>query len=166
MENALFYTFSTIAQTLAAAIALLGAFALYRLQTIRAVLDDLAGTAMQPYLPDETARKLQAEGAYIALLDHLSNTQPRNPKEANEPRQVATRNTLRAHVETMSFIRRSLTWALGLTGAAIVGAVTVLAFTPRIAVQPTITCAVFVVGIALFATCIVLYAMLVVRSLR
>ena len=52
MENALFYTFSTIAQTLAAAIALLGAFVLFRLQTIGATLQELSILVIQPYLPD------------------------------------------------------------------------------------------------------------------
>jgi hypothetical protein len=36
MQNALLYTFSTISQTLAGAIALLGAFVLYRLQAVDA----------------------------------------------------------------------------------------------------------------------------------
>jgi hypothetical protein len=39
MENALYYTLSTIAQTLSGAIALLAAFVLYRLQFLAAALD-------------------------------------------------------------------------------------------------------------------------------
>jgi hypothetical protein len=49
MENALFYTFSTIAQTLAAAIAFLGAFALYRFQSSRAILTEYSN-----YITHET----------------------------------------------------------------------------------------------------------------
>lgn len=40
MENALYYTFSTIAQTLAGAIALLAAFALYRLQSLDNIIEE------------------------------------------------------------------------------------------------------------------------------
>lgn len=43
MQNALLYTFSTIAQTLAGAIALLGAFVLYRLQSWDELIDILKG---------------------------------------------------------------------------------------------------------------------------
>ena len=39
MTNTLFYTFSTIAQTLAGAFALLGAFVLYRLQSLRSDIE-------------------------------------------------------------------------------------------------------------------------------
>lgn len=42
MDNALYYTFSTIAQALAAAIALLGAFTLYRLQLLQAAMLEAA----------------------------------------------------------------------------------------------------------------------------
>ena len=59
MENALFYTFSTIAQTLGAAIASLGAFALYRLQTIGATLENLGVGVIQPCLHDDFATTLK-----------------------------------------------------------------------------------------------------------
>jgi hypothetical protein len=42
MENTFFYTFSTISQTLAGAIALLAAFVLYRLQSLNANIDSIA----------------------------------------------------------------------------------------------------------------------------
>ena len=43
MTNQLYYTFSTIAQTLAGAIALLAAFILYRLQTLNKDIEELSG---------------------------------------------------------------------------------------------------------------------------
>ena len=42
--STLYYTFSTIAQALAAAIALLGAFVLFRLQTLTAEIESRSGT--------------------------------------------------------------------------------------------------------------------------
>src|SRR5207237_4524377 len=40
IANAFFYTFSTIAQTLAGAIALLGAFVLYRMESLRQAIEE------------------------------------------------------------------------------------------------------------------------------
>src|SRR5882762_587970 len=53
MENTLYYTFSTIAQTLAGAIALLGAFILYRLQKLNNGLDDHAKFIRKQYSEEE-----------------------------------------------------------------------------------------------------------------
>src|SRR5439155_13188719 len=52
MSNALYYTFSTIAQTLAGAMALLAAFLLYRLQVLNRAIDSDAeriSSALKPY---------------------------------------------------------------------------------------------------------------------
>lgn len=52
MSNALYYTFSTIAQTLAGAMALLAAFLLYRLQTLNQGMYEDAeriSVALAPY---------------------------------------------------------------------------------------------------------------------
>ena len=49
MTNTIFYTFSTIAQTLAGAIALLGAFVLYRLQSLRSDIEIDSGEIVQGY---------------------------------------------------------------------------------------------------------------------
>lgn len=166
MENALFYTFSTIAQTLAAAIALLGAFTLYRLQTIGALLDDLALTAMQPYLPDDTARRLRAEENYGAFLEHLRNTQSRKTNETIDPVPTAALHRLGAYVQALSSLQGLLKWALGLTVVVIIAAVTILALTPQIATQPSLACVVFILGIGSFAGCLVVYSVLVVRSLQ
>lgn len=166
MENALFYTFSTVAQTLAAAIALLGAFALYRLQVIGSSLRDLGVTAMQPYLPDDVARELIAGENYAALIEHLQATQPRNANAANDPYQVATRRRLGQYVQKASSLQRLLKWTLGLTVVVIVAAVVVLALTPKIAAWPGMASKVFVVGIGLFVASLTMYAIFVVLALR
>jgi len=49
MINTIFYTFSTMAQTLAGAIALLGAFVLYRLQSLRSDIEIDSGEIVQGY---------------------------------------------------------------------------------------------------------------------
>ncbi len=106
MENALFYTFSTIAQTLAAAIALLGAFALYRLQSIGGLLHDLAVSAVQPYLPNDEAQKLLGEERFAELDEYLRNTPPARPQEANAPYYLGKRSTFADHLAKQISIQR------------------------------------------------------------
>ena len=60
MENALFYTFSTIPQVLAAAIALLAAFVLYRLQTINAQIEEKSTVVQQRCVDQKSNQQLQA----------------------------------------------------------------------------------------------------------
>ncbi len=61
MENALYYTFSTIAQALAAAIALLGAFTLYRLQLLQAAMLEAAAILKS----HTSANRAEIDAAYI-----------------------------------------------------------------------------------------------------
>ena len=58
MANAIFWTFSTIAQTLAGAIALLGAFALFKLQSTSRALDEEGGILLQPLLSKGEGQEL------------------------------------------------------------------------------------------------------------
>jgi hypothetical protein len=53
-ENGLLYLFTTIAQCLAGAIALLAAFALYSLQSINKAMSDLCGLLVQTFLVAST----------------------------------------------------------------------------------------------------------------
>ena len=166
MENALFYTFSTIAQTLAAAIALLGAFALYRLQTIGVALHDLAVSAIQPYLPNDTALKLCGEEDFSALEEYLRKTPPVNPDNANAPYYLGKRNAFAHHVATLMSIQCLLKWTLAITVFVIAGAVTVLAITPKlitVAGAPEVT---LVVGTVAIIGCFVFQAVFVVRALK
>lgn len=105
MENALFYTFSTIAQTLGGAIALLGAFVLYRLQSISNELEDAGISAMQPYLPQhsEPLQKLLVEGKYRELYNYLQQITPQVPP-TDQP-QAAIRYAA-AHLEKLSSLVR------------------------------------------------------------
>lgn len=74
MESTFFYTFSTIAQTLAGAIALLSAFVLYRLQALNAEIRDtgeyLASWAdtVQGKVNEAPAKSLFSRGHYNQLL--------------------------------------------------------------------------------------------------
>jgi hypothetical protein len=165
VENALFYTFSTIAQTLAAAIALLGAFALYRLQSIGASLRDLADSVIQPYLPNDTALKLSGEEKFAELDEYLRNTPPANPQSANAPFYSGKRSAFADHVATRASIQCLLKWVLATTVMVISGAVAVLGVTPTV-VSVGAPTAVLVVGIGAFIGCLVFYAVFVMAALK
>ena len=71
MENAFFYTFSTIAQALAGAIALLGAFVLFKLQHIDAELTEHAHNVIEAIPYDRAVQVLwdhYVQGHWDALL--------------------------------------------------------------------------------------------------
>lgn len=67
-ETALYYTFSTIAQTLAGLFALLAAFVLYRLSILN---DEMGwnGAVLADEIKSDEARTLNGEGRYQELLD-------------------------------------------------------------------------------------------------
>src|SRR4029077_8753031 len=74
MESTLYYTFSTIAQTLAGAIALLGAFILYRLQKLNNGLDDHAKFIRKQYSEEEDLVFLNSfivKGEYKKFLKYI-----------------------------------------------------------------------------------------------
>ena len=166
MENALFYTFSTIAQTLAAAIALLGAFALYRLQSIGASLRDLVVSVIQPYLPNHIAEKLSGEEKFAELDEYLRKTPPANHQNANAPFYLGQRNAFAHHVATLASIQYLLKWVLVTTVAVIAGAVAVLGVTPILVTVVGAPKAVLVVGTVAFIGCLVFNAVFVIKALK
>ena len=141
MENSFFYTFSTIAQTLAGAIALLAAFVLYRLQSLNAEIESigvrLAGwidqVSQQP--PQQSvglnARRLQRRGQYSELLG-IAN---RIEVPAGFYQAELERERLPLQLEG----KASLVWRFGLALCLTVGLVTVsvliLTVAPRVAVS-------------------------------
>lgn len=78
MENALFYTFSTIPQTLAAAIALLAAFVLYRLQSINTEIEEKSLTVQQLCInqKDNGLWELHVNESYDKVFEKSRNFQP------------------------------------------------------------------------------------------
>src|SRR5437879_6576691 len=70
MINEIFYTFSTIAQALGGAIALLSAFVLFRLQSLNAEIDDLAERLAIPlkYVVGDEPSDLYRRGKFRELV--------------------------------------------------------------------------------------------------
>lgn len=71
MENLFYYTFSTIAQSLAALMAILGAFAMFRLQTIDSDLRARSYSLMRSFGGHEMLNELLVHECYGDFLKEL-----------------------------------------------------------------------------------------------
>ncbi|HWC73488.1 MAG TPA: hypothetical protein VG454_06085 [Gemmatimonadales bacterium] len=156
MENALYYTFSTIAQALAAAIALLGAFTLYRLQLLQAAMLE-AATILRTHT---SADRGKVDAAYI-VADYFRVFEL--VRAADTKSQLTE---IRAGLEKFSRLlgeKRSVlrTFQVALVASVIVilGSVIVLAFAPVIVRTPLVAL-VLGIGCVSLGVCLGLYARL------
>jgi hypothetical protein len=160
VDTALYYTFSTISQTLAAAVALLAGFALYRLQGLSKVLEDTSLTILESYAGADHGRvnslRVAADfaGFRKAMHDlpsvHLPTAEP----------YASRRATFETAFTTSARIRLLLNWSLGLTVAVILLAVVVLTRGPVIATGSHADL-VLCLGLIGTAVCLCVYAALV-----
>jgi len=154
LETALYYTFSTIAQTLAAAIALLAAFVLYRLQSINSGIEDSALNVQQSYPPaqSELLIPMLMQGRYQEIFDYSEkNPVPRPPGMSVYPseKRVALGSLLRKKTEILRTIRRSFLATVILVALS----VAVLAATPWISTNQTLSVITLAVGAIWFVSC-------------
>ena len=156
MDTALYYTFSTIAQALAAAIALLGAFTLYRLQLLAAAMPEAASILKT----HTTANRADVDGAFI-VADYTKVFELVRAADAK-----SQRTEIRAGLEKFSRILgekraviRTFQSALLASVIVILGSVIVLALTPSIARSGS-PVLVLVAGCVSLGFCLGLYARL------
>ena len=171
MENSFFYTFSTIAQTLAGAIALLAAFVLYRLQSLKGEIESvgerLAGwveqVSQQPpqQVAGLSARRLQGRGQYHELYD-LAN-------KIEVPGSFYQAEVERERLPLLLEGKASLVWrfrlALCLTVGLITVSVLILTVTPRVAVSSW-ACWVLAGAAIWFTGCMLSYVWLLLKVFR
>ena len=166
MEAALYYTFSTFAQTLAAAITILGAFALYRLQSMNAeIAERSATTARIPSGPHGHAvRELHVHGRFEEVLESTEDVDPGTTVELNF--QVsAARIRLAALLAQRASLRRYLSVAFWLSAGLLTSSLVVLASAPSIASTHRGPAVAAAVGIAWFVLCIGVCARLIWSAL-
>src|ERR1044072_8524572 len=75
MDNALYYTFSTIAQTFASAIALLAAFVLYRFQILSSALETHANDLRKQYSEESDlvlSNSFVVKGDFDGFVEYLT----------------------------------------------------------------------------------------------
>jgi hypothetical protein len=147
VERTLYYTFSTISQTLAGAIALLGAFVLYRLQSLGNELEDLGITTMNAYrspLRDELT-PLHAEEEYEKIVA-FTHKHPFDDPSAQSPYVASRLRKLEPLVARRRAIRSWLNRSLALTVGLIAASVGILALTPSGVRTPGLACILLAVG--------------------
>ena len=152
-ENALYYTFSTISQTLAGAIALLSAFVLYRLSTLNEEMGFNGGVLAEAINTDE-ARTLNGEGRYQELL-----ALARRSNNAGRPTEFRRLSIL---VPFRKCLLRLFVFSISISAVLIFASVFFIPFAPK---QQNIAWVAWLI-IAGFGVCILSYAILVWKSLQ
>jgi len=170
MENTLYYTFSTIAQTLAGAIALLGAFILYRLQKLNNGLDDHAKFIRKQYSEEEDLVFLNSfivKGEYKKFLKY-TRAKPVAAGAAQDEEQSYLTD-VQAKMQELLVLRKSLirsfSVSLLLTVSLIGSSVIALAVTPILNARSDVRSASLVLAIVWFFACLISYIALLRKSL-
>lgn len=132
METAPYYTFSTIAQALAAAIALLAAFAMYRFRDFRRELVFQAEKLRSSYSPSNSEVIIEHihASAWRPVLDAFNEQE--NASNGVVDYSTRIRKRLRTSIASIRAVERALWVSVAATALVIVGSVAVLAYVPSI----------------------------------
>lgn len=168
MENALYYTFSTIAQTLAGAIALLAAFVLYRLQILATALDKHADLIREQYYEDFDKAWMNSfivKEQYQKVLDYTD----KHPIDIGTDEQDSYVTDSLTQIRYFLQLKKSLlsyfTVALFLTVGLIIASAIVLSLTPWVNTHPNLRALTLVIGITWLVACFVSYILLLRKAL-
>lgn len=165
MVNSLYYTFSTIAQALAGAIALLGAFVLFRLQSLNGEIESNASqisTVLESISDREEVRALFHGGQYRELLGRLAKvTIPQTTYQCTRERRM-----LPLLLERKDALLRRFKLAFYLTVGLIMVSVGLLTVAHELAAFTSLSRVVFGVGLLLLAACLVSYVSLMLEALK
>jgi hypothetical protein len=172
MENALLYTFSTIAQALGGMFALLAAFVLFRFQSLEAEMiadsdklqDAFAGVQLGAYNELRAERQYRAAWNLVKTAADKANLQNQHQPYGSTAGLVHyerwNRNIARHERISKWFLAAAV-----LTGDVIVTAVAILPFAQVLRNHPTGATAVLAIGVISFAACVVLYWRVISTSL-
>jgi len=166
METALYYGFSTIAQTLAAAIALLGALVLFRLQALASAMKEPATLLTGEFHVDgegaaELRRLLVAEN-YSAIEAHFRCGRYKAQAEVNVAARNASDTLTRLvglRTDLLVALRRALWW----TASVIAGSVIVIFAVPAFGTSGPVVIVVMLAGAVALLVCLGIYATIVKR---
>jgi hypothetical protein len=164
--NSIFYTFSTIAQTLAGAIALLGAFVLFRLQSLNAEIDKEAYSISLPLdmslASGEEAAILYRDGKYRDLLEMAAQ----NPIGPGIHQALRERQRLPILLDRRDLLICLFKRAFYLTLSLIVFSVLALMVASAIAASLWTAVAAFIIGVFWLLACVRSYILLMLESLK
>jgi hypothetical protein len=176
-ENGLLYLFTTIAQCLAGAIALLAAFALYSLQSINKAMSDLCALVVESFQITSirnpmvtTLQTLQAEGRYQAFIDKraqiLAEWSVVGIPPPESPLIDGQLNRLRANMAAHREILSALWRALLATSIVMTGSIMATPAARFLACWHELAWGVAVGSVICFAACLWLFYRLILAALR
>lgn len=161
MEDALYWTFSTIAQTLAGAIALMGAFVLFAVNRLKEKIGFYSKNVAQdhsgkPHIWDHYMRGEHAEVLRLAKEDQSKG------KKTDVVRlgigSDESFKQLSFLVPKQEELSRRCRWSVRLTGITIAGSVGLLALTPSIHSNCVLSGILLSLGVGAVIVCLVSYA--------
>lgn len=161
MENTLYYTFSTIAQALAGAVAFLGAFVLFRLQSIAHQLRGSADLLSESWLDDDELQRAAAAGDFSAFVDRAESLYKQPIRSGWKPKHQAALVGMRLSWTKRGQILARVKSTLIFTGAVMAAAVAVLAGVTVFAEQVWVSVVVLVVGVGAFVASLIVIGGLV-----
>ena len=158
LESTLFYTMSTIAQTLAGAMGLLGAIVLFALQATGRSVEDAASRLAE--LPHETAsslyvRHLLGRRSFQELADLYEGLLSESTETNTE--LLFYHSVLAWQLQHEHAIRQAFWKALLASGGAVSASILSLALAPQLASRPPWGAVALVVTVAGAIGCLILY---------
>jgi len=164
MVNSIYYTFSTIAQTLAGAIGLLGAFVLFRLQALNNDIDERGGqiaSVLRSVTDPTKVRQLLHQRDFRQLLQILGDA--KIPPGVYQPTWEQAR--LPILLDSRDRLVRLFAIAFFLTLGLIMASVIALPYAVAIASSFVATWIVFAAGLLWLGACLTSYALLMLDAL-
>lgn len=161
LESTLFYAMSTIAQTLAGAIGLLGAIVLFALQAAQRSIERAAKRLSE--LPHTSLNALYIRHLFSRRGYHeIAERYGEMLSSANEvsTEVLVYHSTLTWELQHEAQIRRSFWRALVASGVAIFHAFIGVSLAPQLAARPLLGDAILVVGVTGATCCLLLYGVL------
>jgi hypothetical protein len=173
VEYALLYTFSTIPQTIAAALGVLAAFVLYRLQSgsttqwddAQQLLNDFGAHTKTDSMPETTLGQLLGAQDYprLAMEFEVRFNDPGVPYRGLTKELALAR--LKASVAARDRIVTALTRAFWVTASVILASVVILALAHTIWTHPVTSWTVLLLGFVMLFFCLRLYWLVICAAL-
>jgi hypothetical protein len=163
MENALLYTFTTIAQALGGTFALLAAFILYRFQTLNDLMALDAGELMPIVSHDENKKALHTQFANEARFLEMIRALRAELRGSDPPSAFVRLQNCAARRHAIGLYFSISAW---MTGLVMIGSVVCIGFAQFLRSNNTAAWSALVAGWLGFSACIVLYGVVIGKSIR
>jgi hypothetical protein len=163
MDTTLYYTFSTIAQSLAGAIAFLGAFVLFRLQSIAVQLRSSTDLIRESWLGDDHLQRTAAANDFQAFLTRVEDLVNGPIPGGWKPKHQAALDAMRISWTQRTEILLNLKRALVLTAIMMTFALIVLAAVAELAAPRVLAISILGAGVLGFTANVLVIGVLVWR---